>query len=71
VVRDNVNGRLVPVRDAQALAAAMESYILDPESIARMGAAGRDLAVAEFDATKVADRILADMRVSANSGEVR
>ncbi|MDR2819068.1 MAG: glycosyltransferase family 4 protein [Desulfovibrio sp.] len=71
VVRDKVNGRLVPVRDAQALAAAMESYILDPESIARMGAAGRDLAVAEFDAMKVADRILADMRISANSGEAR
>ncbi|MDR3357395.1 MAG: glycosyltransferase family 4 protein [Desulfovibrio sp.] len=71
VVRDKVNGRLVPVRDAQALAAAMESYILDPVSIARMGAAGRDLAVAEFDAMKVADRILADMRISANSGEAR
>ncbi|MEA4990010.1 N,N'-diacetylbacillosaminyl-diphospho-undecaprenol alpha-1,3-N-acetylgalactosaminyltransferase [bioreactor metagenome] len=65
VVRDGVNGYLVPVRNPQALAGAMESFITSPESIARMGQAGRELALSEFDAEKVAARILEDMRVPA------
>ena len=65
VVRNSVNGYLVPVRDPQALAGAMESFITNPESIARMGQAGRELALSEFDAEKVAARILVDMRVPA------
>ncbi|WP_374288020.1 glycosyltransferase family 4 protein [Desulfovibrio desulfuricans] len=65
VVRDGVNGYLVPVRDPQALASAMEAFITRPEDIARMGQAGREMAVNEFDAEKVAARILEDMRVPA------
>lgn len=65
VVRNGVNGYLVPVRDPQALAGAMESFITNPESIARMGQGGRELALSEFDAEKVAARILVDMRVPA------
>ncbi|WP_300551510.1 glycosyltransferase family 4 protein [Desulfovibrio sp.] len=65
VVRDGVNGYLVPVRNPRALAGAMESFITSPESIARMGQAGRELALSEFDAEKVAARILEDMRVPA------
>lgn len=65
VVRNGVNGYLVPVRDPQALAGAMESFITSSESIARMGQAGRELALSEFDAEKVAARILVDMRVPA------
>jgi len=63
VVRNGVNGYLVPVRDPQALASAMEAFITSPEDIARMGQAGRELALSEFDAEKVAARILEDMRV--------
>ena len=65
VVRNGVNGYLVPIRNPQALAGAMESFITNPESIARMGQAGRELALSEFDAEKVAARILVDMRVPA------
>ena len=67
VVRDGINGRMVPLRDPGALAEAMESFILAPETIARMGTAGRELAVREFDAEKVAARILEDMRVPAEA----
>ena len=63
VVRNGVNGYLVPLRDPQALAGAMEALITNPEDIARMGQAGRELALSEFDAEKVAARILEDMRV--------
>ena len=65
VVRPGVNGYLVPVRDPQALASAMEAFITSPQDIARMGQAGRELALSEFDAEKVAARILQDMHVPA------
>ena len=65
VVRPGVNGYLVPVRDPQALASAMEAFIISPQDIARMGQAGRQLALSEFDAEKVAARILQDMHVPA------
>ncbi len=63
VVRDGVNGRLTPVRDPEALAGAMARFVREPGDIARMGAAGRKLALDEFDAETVAARILRDMDV--------
>ena len=52
-VRDGVNGRLVPVRDAGALAAALEEAIGSPESRRRWGAAGRRLAEERFALPRV------------------
>ena len=63
VVREGVNGWLTPPRDPGALAGAMERFVADPAAIASMGAAGRKLALAEFDAETVAARILKDMGV--------
>jgi len=45
VVTNGVNGLLVPVKNAQAIADALETLILDPESRRRMGSAGREIAV--------------------------
>lgn len=70
VVRDGVNGRLTPPRDPQALADAMTRFVADPALIARMGAAGRELALAEFDAERVADRILKDMGLPGAPADV-
>ncbi len=47
-VIDGQTGLLVPARDADALADALRRLIVDPAMRARMGAAGRDYAVAEF-----------------------
>lgn len=63
VVRDGYNGYLVPLRDPQALAAALESFITRPDLMASMGAAGRQMALSDFDAEKVAAHILEDMHV--------
>lgn len=63
VVREGINGWLVPMRDPEALARAMERFVLNPASIASMGSAGRKLALEEFDAEAVAARILEDMDV--------
>jgi glycosyltransferase involved in cell wall biosynthesis len=49
VVRDGENGLLVPVGAVPELAAALERLIADPALRARLGAAGRALAVSEFD----------------------
>ena len=64
VVEDGVNGFRVPLRDPEALALAMERFIRDPSLVARMGAEGRRLAEAEFDAEKVAEHIMSAMGLS-------
>lgn len=61
-VRDGVTGVLTPPRDARALAEAMEKLILNPALAEAAGRRGRDYALEKFDAVKVADKIIADMR---------
>ncbi|MDR0234258.1 MAG: glycosyltransferase family 4 protein [Zoogloeaceae bacterium] len=53
-----VTGLLVPPRDAEALADAMEQLLNDPERLQAMGKAGRELAEREFDVRGVVDRHL-------------
>lgn len=48
VVDDGINGFLVPVRDIQALAEAVEKLILDGQLRQKMGAAGRRKVEQEF-----------------------
>jgi glycosyltransferase involved in cell wall biosynthesis len=58
VVRDGENGLLVAPRDADALAAAMQRLEGDAELRRRMGAAGRQRAILEFDERFVIERTL-------------
>jgi len=58
VVDDEINGLLVPVKDAPALARAMERMINDPEMRKRMGKAGRKKVEREFDEKIVIKKIL-------------
>lgn len=57
-VIDGVNGFLVPVRNAAALAEKMCTFIHQPELIASMGQASRRLAEERFDVHKVNQRLL-------------
>jgi glycosyltransferase involved in cell wall biosynthesis len=66
VVHD-FNGKIVPVRDATALAAAMESFILNPDQAVTMGRNSRDLVSRRFDVHQVNRRLLADMLLSHQS----
>jgi len=52
-IEPDVSGLLVPVRDAEALAEAMERLIEDDALRRQMGQAGRDLAEREFGIDKV------------------
>ncbi|HLK58418.1 MAG TPA: glycosyltransferase family 4 protein [Chthonomonadaceae bacterium] len=65
VVENGVNGLLVPIKNAPALADAMRCMIQDPERRLRMGIAGREKIVREFDEAIVIERVL-DVYKNAN-----
>ena len=58
VVRDGVEGLLVPVRDADSLAEAIARLYADPALAGQLGAAARERALAEFDEGIVIRRTL-------------
>ena len=60
-VVDGVNGYLVPVRNARALADAMQKFIENPDLISAMGAQSRKLAEEKYDVRKVNAKIIATM----------
>ena len=62
VVRDNDNGLLVPARDAEALANALQRLIEDPALRARMGERERQRAVSAFWLQQVVSETLACCR---------
>jgi glycosyltransferase involved in cell wall biosynthesis len=69
VVDSGVTGLLVPVRDSRALADAIGALAVDPERRLRMGEAGREKALAEFDQQRCIDVTLAVYRrLIARSG---
>jgi lipopolysaccharide/colanic/teichoic acid biosynthesis glycosyltransferase/glycosyltransferase involved in cell wall biosynthesis len=55
------NGFLVPPRDADALAVAMQRFVDDPALAVSMGAASRTIAEATYDVDKVNDGIVTAM----------
>lgn len=58
-VRHEDNGLLVPVKDAAALASAIERLLDDPALRRRLGARGRERAVEEFSQERVIEATLA------------
>lgn len=59
-VDPGVNGFLVPVRDSEALAAAMMHFIQEPQLVIVMGAASRRIAEERFDVSKINRYILTE-----------
>jgi len=53
IVRDALNGFLVPVKDAASLANALHKLLLDPDLGKRMGANGRELVLSGFSLDQV------------------
>ena len=62
-VIDGLNGYLVPVKDAERLAVAMEKLITDPGLILNMGKESRRIAVEKYDVRKVSHSILQAMEL--------
>ena len=59
MVDEGKNGFLVPPRDGRALAEALAPLLADEDLRRTMGRAGRDKAMAEFDADVLAGQMLA------------
>ena len=69
VVDPGVTGLLVPAHDSRALADAIGALAIDPERRLRMGAAGREKALREFDQQRCIDLTLSVYRrLIARSG---
>ena len=62
IVEDGVNGLLVPPRDADALASAIEELLDNPDLRAEYGKAGRVKAEREYDDREVAQRYVEEYR---------
>ena len=60
-VVEGENGFLVPIKDAEALAVAMERFILEPALATRMGNASLQLARSKYDVHKVNATIMQGM----------
>src|SRR5436190_24168689 len=58
LIADGVNGRIVPIGDAAALAGAVSDLLGDPASAQRFAKLCRDKALAECSAEVMIDRIL-------------
>ncbi len=65
-VIDYENGLVVPVKNPQALAQAMEKFITNPSLLLSMGNAGREIAERQYDTHVVAAGILSDMGIPAS-----
>jgi glycosyltransferase involved in cell wall biosynthesis len=59
VVEHEVNGLLIPIRDAPALAEAIARLVQDEDLRARFGRAGRRIVLREFDERIVLDKTMA------------
>ncbi|GJL78482.1 MAG: glycosyl transferase [Nitrospinaceae bacterium] len=68
-VIEGKNGFLVPIKDPQALAEAMERFIVNPDLIQEMGESSRDYAVEKFDAHKVNAKIMKTMGLLNETGK--
>ncbi len=75
IITDGEHGLLVPPADTPSLAEAARRLVQSPELCARMGRAGRERAVREFDWRKIAERTVAvyreaiDMHRRANAAQ--
>ena len=58
-VQDGVNGFLIPAKDAQSLADALDKLILSSDLRQRMGKASRNLALTEFSSQRIEAETLA------------
>ena len=67
IVRDGVNGLLVPVRDGAATAAAIRRLIEEPDLRRAFGARGREIALDEFSVERFVAETLAVYRALSPS----
>src|SRR3546814_5081538 len=70
-VREGLNGFLVPPRNAEKLAAAMERFLADPALAVVMGANARRCAEEQYDVDKVNALLIDCMRLDRTDRPAR
>ncbi|MBI4659278.1 MAG: glycosyltransferase family 4 protein [Verrucomicrobia bacterium] len=60
-VSPGVNGFLIPSRDSELLANAMERFVRDPDLVVQMGRRSREIAVSRFDVDRINALMLQEM----------
>ncbi|MBO3698359.1 glycosyltransferase family 4 protein [Fabibacter sp. E12] len=63
-VEDRKNGLLIPVRNSEALAEAMKSFLINPEQIESMGKESLILARERFDVNQINQKIFRFMKLA-------
>lgn len=58
IVKDGVNGVLVPPRDSSTLAMSIANLLLDPHAREAMGVRSREMAVAKWAGPKISEQVL-------------
>lgn len=71
IVRDHINGLLVPVRDIAALAKALKILIINHELRTQMGEAGRRIVENEFSLGKVVNETVSLYKILLSNQEVK
>jgi glycosyltransferase involved in cell wall biosynthesis len=71
VVKDGLNGFVVPPRSLEALAGAIEKPVSDSEMRTQMGRKSRELAIRDFGQDAVVRHVLALYDELLNSSEAR
>ena len=71
VIRDQVDGLLVPPGDPSSLAAALGAVLADPARAAALGSAGRQAAQARWDWSRQEDRTIRVLEEAARPGRRR
>jgi lipopolysaccharide/colanic/teichoic acid biosynthesis glycosyltransferase/glycosyltransferase involved in cell wall biosynthesis len=66
-VADGVTGTLVPVRDAEALATAIDTYLRDADLRQKHGSAGRERAIRDFNPLSIWQALEAEYRQTLNA----
>jgi glycosyltransferase involved in cell wall biosynthesis len=70
VVRDGIDGLLVPPAEPVALADAMAAVLSDPARAAAMGAAGREAALSRWDWSHQEERTVQVLERAVGSGHL-
>jgi glycosyltransferase involved in cell wall biosynthesis len=70
LIKDQVNGLLIPQKEVDLLAKALETYLENPEKRSRMGRAGRETVCDFFDSkkTNIALKVLFDKSLEGQGG---
>ena len=62
IVKDGVNGEIIPPRDEEALYSKMREWVAQPDKVRKMASAARDMIIGRYDRQMIWDALLEEYR---------